>query len=529
MARDKVNYSNLFSHDTQEIAETTKTEMKEAEILTILNNNNQKSQQQDQTQLTTTGNFNQEQISILSKLPFWITDPTEHAHIFDETGEQCCFNHYVGLPYKYGTRLPLFDYQVAERYKGQPSIFQAFENNNCVYVLKATGIGFSDLTLRYMCWKAHTGTPNQYRNSQMVIVTGPNIELATKQITRIRSLYNDKLGILFSSEKTKIVLPPNNVMIQAYPSHNVAAMRGLPKVSIVFIDEGDFFPVGQQLAVRDAAERYLGKSNAKIILGSTPYSIDGLMHTIQKEENSIYTKLFLNYEVGLNKIFSKKDIEKAKQSPSFEREYNLRYAFDIGNVLTEQLIQRCLDIKYDPNYVVYECPKSIGIDPSYGSSKFAIVVTQFMDGRIQVLYADEFERPDPFEMERLALDLTRQYGLFEGTTQNGQLLVDGANVNFIKSMKHMLNENIHYEDEKVEDHIYKRVRPINFGTTHRALLSNMIELVSKGYVAIDPKFENLLNQLRVAQMDANLSLIKKPLTLDLVDAFRLSLFGFQIR
>ena len=91
-------------------------------------------------------------------------------------------------------------------------------------------------------------------------------------------------------------------------------MRGLPKVSIVFIDEGDFFPIGQQVAVRDAAERYLGKSNAKIILGSTPYSIDGLMHNIQKEENSIYTKLFLNYEVGLNKIFSKADIEKAKTS-----------------------------------------------------------------------------------------------------------------------------------------------------------------------------------------------------------------------
>jgi hypothetical protein len=496
------------------------------ERVQLLNNLNQ---EQTEAQTATTGSFNQEQISILSRLPFWINDPTEHANICNDTNEQCCFNHYIGLPYKYGDRLPLFDYQIAERYKGQPSIFQAFENNSCIYVLKATGIGFSDLTLRYMCWKAHTGISSQYSNSQMVIVTGPNIELATKQITRIRSLYNDLLGVQFSSEKTKVILPPHNVTIQAYPSHNVASMRGLPKVSIVFIDEGDFFPVGQQVAVRDAAERYLGKSNAKIILGSTPYSIDGLMHNIQKEENSIYTKLFLNYEVGLNKIFTKEDIEKAKTSPSFEREYNLRYAFDIGNVLTEQLIQRCLDIKYSPDHVVYECPKAIGIDPSYGSSKFAIVVTQFMDGRIQVLYAEEFDRPDPFEMERLSLELSRKYGLFEGTTQNGQLLVDGANVNFIKSMKHMLNENIHYEDENPEDHIFKRVRPINFGTTHRQLLSNMIELVSKGYVAIDPKFENLLNQLRVAQMDANLSLIKKPLTLDLVDAFRLSLFGFQIR
>jgi hypothetical protein len=486
--------------------------------------------QNQQQQSTTTGSFSQEQIETLKRLPFWINDPTEHQNIFDDVKDRtCCFNHYLGLPEKFGGRLPLFDYQIHERYKGQPGLFHAFENNNCVYVLKATGIGFSTFVLRYMCWKAHTGAPTQYQNSHMVIITGPNVELATKQITFIRNMYLDRLGVQFDSEKTKIHLPTNNVTIQAYPSHNIAAMRGIPKVSIIFIDEGDFFPVGQQTAVRDAAERYLGKSNSKIILGSTPYAIDGLMHNIQKEQNSIYTKLFLNYEVGLNKIFTKENIEKAKQSPSFEREYNLRYAYDIGNVLTHNALQKCLDIKYDPDYVVYECPKSIGIDPSYGSSKFAIVVSQFMDGRIQVLYANEFDRPDPMEMERLAIDLTHQYGLFENNTQNGQVIVDGANVNFIKYMKMMLNENTHYEDEKEDDHKFKRVRPINFGTTHRKLLSNMIELISKGYVAIDARFEDLLNQLRIAQMDANLSLIKKPLTLDLVDAFRLSLFGFQIR
>src|SRR5215203_4216649 len=138
------DFSTIFSHDTTATTQTP-AENNKAEILTILNNN---FQEQNPNLLPTTGNFNQEQISILSQLPFWINDPTEHSHIFDDTNQQCCFNHYVGLPFKYGTRLPLFDYEVAERYRGQPSIFQAFENNNCIYVLKATGIGFSDLTLR---------------------------------------------------------------------------------------------------------------------------------------------------------------------------------------------------------------------------------------------------------------------------------------------------------------------------------------------------------------------------------------------
>ena len=36
----------------------------------------------------------------------------------------------------------------------------------------------------------------------------------------------------------------------------------------------------------------------------------------------------------------------------------------------------------------------MGIDPAYGSSSFGIVVTQFVDGQVQVLHAEEYKRPD---------------------------------------------------------------------------------------------------------------------------------------
>ena len=36
--------------------------------------------------------------------------------------------------------------------------------------------------------------------------------------------------------------------------------------------------------------------------------------------------------MDLGKIYSKEDIEKAKNSPSFEREYDLKYLGRIGNV-----------------------------------------------------------------------------------------------------------------------------------------------------------------------------------------------------
>jgi hypothetical protein len=521
MVTKGTDYSTVFNKSIDQ--------PKSYEIITSFQQNPKNNQTQQNEPLTTTGNFNQEQITILSQLPFWIPDTNYHEYRFDKTNEKCCFNHYVGLPWKHGRRWPLHDYEIADQFQGKHSIFSSYENNDCTWILKSTGLGVTELSLRYMCWKAFTGSEQQYKDSKMVIVVGPNLTLAIELMDRIRSMFLDRLGVTFDSSKTRITLPPNNVTIQAYPSNHVDAFRGLPKVSALLIDEGDFFRIGEQKAVRDAAERYLGKSRAKIFVVSTPNEPGGLMETIQREEDSIYYKLMLDYTVGLNKIFNDTDIARAKQSPSFEREYNLKYAYGIGDLFLESTIQKCLDIKYDPTQIVWEAPKAIGIDPAYGgSSKFAYVASQYVDGRIQIIAAEEFERPDPKEMETFSLDMIRRLKLFQDQTQNGQILVDGANVAFIKYLKSMLNENTNYEDDEDKILKYKRVRPINFGTSHRKLLTNMIELVAKGYVAIDERYEDLLNQMRIAKVDANYGLIKKPLSLDLIDALRLSLYGYEL-
>jgi hypothetical protein len=54
---------------------------------------------------------------------------------------------------------------------------------------------------------------------------------------------------------------------------------------------------------------------------------DGLFERIEKgsEEICLYTRLSQDYTYGLDRIYIKEKIEKAKASPSFEREYNLKY------------------------------------------------------------------------------------------------------------------------------------------------------------------------------------------------------------
>ena len=81
--------------------------------------------------------------------------------------------------------------------------------------------------------------------------------------------------------------------------------------------------------------------------------------------------------------YTAQEIEKAKASPSFEREYNLKYLSRIGNVFHTKDIEAAIEKgrKYNPDAFnqFYLTSRSMGIDPAYGSSAFGIVVTLSMD------------------------------------------------------------------------------------------------------------------------------------------------------
>jgi tetratricopeptide (TPR) repeat protein len=87
-------------------------------------------------------------------------------------------------------------------------------------------------------------------------------------------------------------------------------------------------------STRHVSERYIAKSDPYIVMVSTPNGPGGLFERIEKEpeETCIYKRLLLDYTYGLERIYTGQEIEKAKASPSFEREYNLKYLGCIGNV-----------------------------------------------------------------------------------------------------------------------------------------------------------------------------------------------------
>jgi hypothetical protein len=134
-------------------------------------------------------------------------------------------------------------------------------------------------------------------------------------------------------------------------------------------------------------------------MASTPNAPDGLFERIEKEpeDTCLYKRMFLDYTYGIGKIYTREEIEKARQSHSFEREYNLKYLGKIGNVFPTKRYEAAIEkaSRYNLDVVISFSYKSM--DPAYGSSAFGIIVTQWVDGIVQIFYIKRSFTAPPFE------------------------------------------------------------------------------------------------------------------------------------
>jgi hypothetical protein len=437
-------------------------------------------------------------------LPFWIWNQQEHRQQDILTKGNCCFNHAIGLPRNNNdiTKTnPLFDYQEL--------IYNSLQNKKHLWILKSTGLGISEFFLRYMTWLCLRN--DQYQNSQMVIVTGPNIDLAIKLIRRMKRLF-EPLHIFFDSKET--VLELNKARIESYPSNHIDSFRSLDNPKFILLDEADFFRKSEQEEVRAVAERYIAKSNPYIILVSTPNMPDGLMQSIENEseESCLYHRIKLDYRYGLSKIYSIKDIERAKQSPSFEREYDLKYLGKVGNLYSQLSIQNAIERgkNYDPNSINQLSEKYMTIDPAFSSSKFAIIVGEWLrsERMINIIYAEELDHASYETAVDTIFRLTKQFGNIKN------IGVDASNPELIISLKKKIDERSDwkYIQEKVQrckrhnSNIaqYFVVVPIVFNTENINFMSSHSKRLlddSRGLISINPKFSKLITALRGAQFN----------------------------
>ena len=179
----------------------------------------------------------------------------------------------------------------------------------------------------------------------------------------------------------------------------------------------------------------------------------------------------------------------------------------------------------------------MGVDAGFGSSKFAIVVTQFVDGKIQVIFAEEYERPIFAAMINRIWEIKQQCGYISN------IYVDAANPEVWESLKREFDEPFNQQYirdqfaycKKYNSHIEDRmiVVPVPFSVEGARMLQHAKWLMEEtdedgsSLIAIDKRFDKLLTGLRTAV--ANEYKLDKEVTSydDIVDACRLALTFYK--
>ena len=313
-------------------------------------------------------------------------------------------------------------------------------------------------------------------------------------------------------------------MIEAYPSNHLDSFRSLTNPKFIFLDEADMFRKGEQEDVRHVSERYIGKSDPFIVMVSTPAGPGSLFYKIEAEpeDTCIYKRLKLDYTYGLGKIYSKEEIERAKHSPSFDREYGCQFSGFIGNLFSPLQVDRVVQL--GEQYSLDKIPTndytlhSVAVDFGFGSSSTAVVLTEFLkeERKIRVLYAEEFEHANPQDIVDLCFNLYLKHF-------NTWFFVDGANRAAVNLMKVAFQESLNWENSKTTiSPETMKVLPVNFGTEHKQMLAHLATLVSKEYLCIPASMTKLEVALRTAWAN-ELSLDKERSSYnDLTDALRLA-------
>lgn len=216
-------------------------------------------------------------------VPFYHWGKVSH-HTANPNFTCMCFNYVIGLPKKGGKEYPLFDYEhmiyralmepaflntrkaTEEEYKRfeQMKVDAELQTKNKhmtisysynrylkeredilvwpqkvrhVSVLKATGLGISEFCIRFLAWLCLRN--DDLKGSQIVIFTGPRLELAVTLVSRLKDLFRN-YGVTFTDKETVCNL--NGVRIEAFPSHHADSARGLSNISGILVDEFSFIP-----------------------------------------------------------------------------------------------------------------------------------------------------------------------------------------------------------------------------------------------------------------------------------------------
>jgi hypothetical protein len=453
-----------------------------------------------------------------------------------------CWCHVVGLPEKNGVKYPMHEWQM--------NLINDLESGvKYICAKKSRGIGFTSMMLYYLGFKGVCQNAT-YSSKRFALIVGPREAMALDLIRRLKTLLLP-LGIVDETEKT--VCRFLNVTVEAFPSARVSTLRGYDDLKIAYIDEASFFGSGggnskEEQEVRSVVEGYIAKTGLSIVMSSTPSVPNTMFEQIMEESDAscMYKRYRLPYTVSLQRpgeplsgIYSQEEIDQARLSPTFSREYELAYGHGLGNVFLENNIKKCI-VEYNQPSIqeLSNVVINVGTDIGFSVSKTACVVSAYLplngESKVHILEAQEFERVSFEHSVDVVYSIMRKYG-YSAYRKNVICLADGSRPEWVSALKSVAGEQaefkslIDYSDKyRIPLDSLMSIIPVNFGgQVGRQLLSHFQMLVSDGALAIAPRYSELLLQMRMAKMRPNQMLLKESNSLDLIDAASLSLWNVK--
>lgn len=230
------------------------------------------------------------------------------------------------------------------------------------------------------------------------------------------------------------------------------------------------------------------------------------------------------------------DRQRKKLGPMFAQYYSGEFVSGGGNVFTDgemNEIQRLgktmtnqQRFKFANNEFA-RYPKSMGVDPGYGHRNFAIVITQLVEGVVQVIFAKKYETMDMYAMAALIRRLMHEF-------RCDKVYIDITDSRLVYTLKSQIGEGEREEPEKkLEDFAYNGYvfNGIAFSKWGMQMVQHMQELSGDGRLAIDPDlFGPLLGDMQTATIVETANEIshidKKTNKLHLFDAIRESCLQF---
>jgi hypothetical protein len=220
--------------------------------------------------------------------------------------------------------------------------------------------------------------------------------------------------------------------------------------------------------------------------------------------------------------------ERQRHGPDFARLYECSFAATGGNLFALSDIDDCINFAdYEPDSPEFvnnlNYPKAMGVDPGHRTSKAGIVILQMRGGNIEVLDAKQLAG----ESNSAVIDYCFN-SMLRWSVEN--IFVDASASPFISDFKRKINE-VNYvimKDIMNNPLNQERVVPVTFHPMNKPMIIHANQIVSDKYLRIDKRFQDLINQMKIAQhADGKLVKNKDGNTMDLLDALLLALLRYD--